>query len=557
MSDDTIVRSTLINLKALYAVLAVVRAVFALFGPGYIHPDEYFQNGEAVAGSILGVNTLLTWEWDPVFPCRSIVPVWLSTGIPFSILKLVLKGHASSPRAIFTAERLSFLLLSFLLDFSVYHLVHESARLDTLLLVASSHVMYTYQLRPFSNSLEAVLVALSLVLLRKLFVAETNKDLLQRSRLYLAVFAPVAVFGLFTRVTFAAFFLPVSLEVLKWSLRQTRFSLHSLLRLLYLPSLVAFGTTVVFVCVDTRYFLGAARLSELELTPLNLLRYNLLPSNLAEHGLHPRWLHLVVNLPMIATPGLLYYVLRTEFDIFMSTSRSGDKGKNKSACYWMRWSATSLLSIQPHQEPRFLTPLFVPMVAMAANNARILQWRKPFLMFWVVANVILAVLFGVLHQGGVVPSLFRVHDIVYDEAIGLSSHDFRVIYWKTYMPPRHLLALRQQDVDSKRVILRDLSGASPDSTLDALLSPTPSSNPLSTLLVTPFYSARELQKQIPGCVTERERVFPHLDLDHIGESVQVGWKEGLSLGIFDVDIVCLRGAVPVERLPETAGVGTS
>ncbi|KAI0672169.1 Alg9-like mannosyltransferase family-domain-containing protein [Trametes maxima] len=565
MSDNTTVQPPFTGFKTLYVALVVLRAIFALFGLGYIHPDEYFQNGEVVAGSILGMKALLTWEWDPVFPCRSIVPVWLSTGIPFSVLNLVLKGQPSSPRTIFVAERLSFLLLSFLLDFSVYHLVHGSVRLESLILVASSHVMYTYQLRPFSNSLEAIFVALSLVLLRKLLIAETNRDSSQRSRFYLAALAAIAVSGLFTRITFAAFFLPLAFEVLKWSLRQTRFMLRPLAYLLYLPLLVALGATIGFIYADTRYFLGTTRHSELEITPLNFLRYNLLPSNLAEHGLHPRWLHLVVNLPMIATPGLLYYVLRTEFDIFVSTSRAGDKNKSKSGvvemmqrtCYWMRWSATSLLSIQPHQEPRFLTPLLVPMVAMAANNARILQWRKPFLMFWVVANAILATLFGMLHQGGVVPSLFRVHDIVYDDAAGLHSHDIRIIYWKTYMPPPHLLALRQQDVDSEKVTLRDLSGASPDSTLDALLSLSSFSKPLSTLLVTPFHAARELQRQIPGCVTERERVFPHLDLDHIGESVQVGWKEGLSLGIFDVDIVCLRGAVSSERLPETAGVSTS
>ncbi len=41
------------------------------------------------------------------------------------------------------------------------------------------------------------------------------------------------------------------------------------------------------------------------------------------------------------------------------------------------------------------------------------------------------------------PSLFRVHDIVYDRVTGLTTHDYRVVYWKTYMPPRHLLAVSQ------------------------------------------------------------------------------------------------------------------
>lgn len=53
-------------------------------------------------------------------------------------------------------------------------MVHEPVRLQALLLVASSYVMHTYQLRPFSNSIEAILVALSLVLVKKLLVDEID-----------------------------------------------------------------------------------------------------------------------------------------------------------------------------------------------------------------------------------------------------------------------------------------------------------------------------------------------------------------------------------------------
>lgn len=34
-------------------------------------------------------------------------------------------------------------------------------------------------------------------------------------------------------------------------------------------------------------------------TPVNFLRYNLVEENLREHGLHPRWLHFVVNVPLL------------------------------------------------------------------------------------------------------------------------------------------------------------------------------------------------------------------------------------------------------------------
>ena len=99
-------------------------------------------------------------------------------------------GRTPTPSLVFAVERLSFLLSSFVLgtcthacsgciltpptDFCVYHLVQDSTRLPALLLLASSYVVHTYQVRPFSNSLEAVFVALSLLLLKKLFLVETQ-----------------------------------------------------------------------------------------------------------------------------------------------------------------------------------------------------------------------------------------------------------------------------------------------------------------------------------------------------------------------------------------------
>ena len=84
--------------------------------------------------------------------------------------------------------------------------------------------------------------------------------------------------------------------------------------MLAVPTAVAALTSLAFVCADSAYFVSPARTSVVELTPLNFLRYNLLPANLAEHGLHPRWLHLLVNLPMVATPGLPFYALWAEWD---------------------------------------------------------------------------------------------------------------------------------------------------------------------------------------------------------------------------------------------------
>lgn len=58
-----------------------------------------------------------------------------------------------------------------------------------------------------------------------------------------------------------------------------------------------------------------------------------------------------------------------------------------------------------------------------------------------MVNIVLVLLFGVLHQGGVVPSLFYLHDKISSMDV---THSARIVYWKTYMPPLHLLAIDEQ-----------------------------------------------------------------------------------------------------------------
>ena len=149
----------------------------------------------------------------------------------------------------------------------------------------------------------------------------------------LAVFS---VLGVFTRPTFLAFTLPILIQAFLWSIRsvadvtsgQPRSSfLKTWLWLISLPLALA---SVYFTCitvVDTLFF--RQNLYGLVFTPLNFLKYNLSSSNLAEHGVHPRWLHLVVNLPLIVGPGLVYYGIRATRELFRrpTTSAPQDKGK--------------------------------------------------------------------------------------------------------------------------------------------------------------------------------------------------------------------------------------
>lgn len=142
-----------------YAALWVVRILFALHSTGYIHPDEHMQNAEITAADILGYYTFRSWEWDPTFPLRAVIPVYMTTGLPFLVaqkLYSALSDQILPPTTLFRLERLSFLCLSSLLDISVALLVPPPMCSFALLLLSSSYVTHAFYIRPFSNSLEFV-----------------------------------------------------------------------------------------------------------------------------------------------------------------------------------------------------------------------------------------------------------------------------------------------------------------------------------------------------------------------------------------------------------------
>lgn len=78
-----------------------------------------------------------------------------------------------------------------------------------LLLLSSSYVMLTYQCHSFSNSVEAVALALSIT---KLFGTD------QSASFFLGI---ILAFGLFTRITFALFGAPIGIAYLYMSWQKT------------------------------------------------------------------------------------------------------------------------------------------------------------------------------------------------------------------------------------------------------------------------------------------------------------------------------------------------
>lgn len=56
---------------------------------------------------------------------------------------------------------------------------------------------------------------------------------------------------------------------------------------------------------------------------------------------------------------------------------------------------------------------------------------------WLTHSILFTVLFGYLHQGGLLPALFALNGQLHDPSTATRNVD--IVLWRTFMPPRHLL----------------------------------------------------------------------------------------------------------------------
>ena len=95
---------------------------------------------------------------------------------------------------------------------------------------------------------------------------------------------------------------------------------------------------------------------------------------------------------------------------------------------WTIISGLGFLSLALHQEPRFLMPILVPL-AIILGEMNFLSSKK-LRLFWIAFNVILLVVFGILHQGGLIPSMLS-NQIIQGKPRSIQ-------FFHTYMPPSFL-----------------------------------------------------------------------------------------------------------------------
>lgn len=362
-----------------YAILVALR-VCLVFVPqfGYIHPDEFFQSVEIVAGKIphrvdysfthvtvdtdsrsffgirfqsfsgeeYGLEHTRTWEFNSTFPLRSVALPYIIYRIPLNLFR-VLSAYAKhfldidlrTTYVLLVFPRLIMCALSFVNDWSLYQIcVSYGLRYDVrLLALASSFVMLVFGTRTFSNSIEMALCSMLLyivadcmvhsntVIVQREFLDEKYKastTTIEKVKVFkmksvlpahtinkCAIIAVLFVAGCFNRPTFLFYGMPI---VFFWMLRglgtkTITFFYDFNLRVLTFAS-CALPVVAIFILIDSLYygFLTLADIDYLEIgmsnfvvTPLNFIRYNIDPKNTAQHGVHPKYLHLLVHVPLL------------------------------------------------------------------------------------------------------------------------------------------------------------------------------------------------------------------------------------------------------------------
>ncbi|XP_050499486.1 GPI mannosyltransferase 4 [Diabrotica virgifera virgifera] len=498
--------------NTLYIFQIIIRILLVLLPQtGYIHPDEYFQSVEVLAGKIFDVQCSPPWEFNVTTPIRSMTIPYFTIGIPYGIMrnfnalsKQYLNQALLTPYMLLIVPRILMCLCSFLVDYCLYKLClnNNEKYKSRLIILASSYVMIVYGTRTFSNTVELVLFSLLLyfvceslifnnTLLRKKeylnFRYDKSKTTVDKAkfhklRLYLTsdsyrscfIISTITVFGFFNRPTFLAFSV---IPIFFWLYRGI--GSKSVSPVTFYSRLLVFALCTVpsflfNIFIDSLYYayltwgeigMLTVSLNNFVFTPLNFLRYNTNLKNLAIHGLHPRFLHALVNIPLLfnvlgvcgvfAVGQYLYLCCLKKFNL-LPTVRS-----IKCLMTLSFIVPLAMLSIFPHQEPRFLIPLIVPLVYLHATTVlpetdynlveapkvpSVVPVKKKtqsyvLLRVWLLLNTILTLLYGFLHQGGVFSA---TNYLSQQMKIVSSSTEYHIVTSHIYSLPESFFLQRSQ-----------------------------------------------------------------------------------------------------------------
>lgn len=434
-------------------------------------------------GDILNLQVYYPWEFLSSSPCRTVVFPLMTSGVTYWVIKslqqLDIGSSCINSYTLLVPPRLLFTVFSFILDYSVYRLAPfwEADPWKALVLLAGSYVTLVFYTRTFTNALEGLLFALLMVLVssRKLdgSLAEPTSS---------PLIGIITTAGFFNRPTFLAFAL---MPLLYWAglIVDSQKSIKTVINHFLKPVLYACLTAIVFVTADTFYFtsMGLDNLYSIKksslfdiihqlnerivVTPLNFLNYNLNPRNLALHGSHPRVTHFTVNGLMlfgilhILAIGAGFKMLKKYIHqlLWVRSRYHGPPGllahaEGNPTLLLFYFVPLAFLSLFSHQEPRFLIPLILPLVLFSTSQNRAVKWKHVIIIF----NVLGALLFGCLHQGGLIPCLFHLEQLMHSPEFSNHPRHYTLLFAHTYMPPRSLLNIKKGDT---HVEVIDMAGS--------------------------------------------------------------------------------------------------
>jgi len=408
--------------RRLYA-FGVALAVLGVASDGYVQPDEWFQSVEIGARDVLGQRVWVPWEWggadsgidgDPrAAPCRSAAFAYAAAHAPFYVLRWLCGGARNAlahPRLVQAAPRLWCLLWSLLHD-AVLWRVLRSAGLErraaeaALALRRASWGCWVLETRPFSNAYETWGLT-----------AAASLSFAGRP----AALGAATALVVWWRFDFAAFAAPLGWLCVRRSPKPWRAALAG-----------GLGFCVVgvgLVALDSRYF--AAVDGGWVVAPWRNGRFNADARNLERFTLHPRYTHLLLNLPMLFGPLLLLGRPRAPK---LLTARA--------------LAASALLGVlalsaAPHQEARFLLPagaaLFAAYGPRVAPGGLSGPGARRFYAVWAAYHALVGGFWCGVHQAGVLPAV---------RALGREPDGYacdHALFVGAYLPPRAVAGARRR-----------------------------------------------------------------------------------------------------------------
>ena len=374
-------------------------------------------------------------------------------------------------------------------DWAVYHLAGEARGRTAVLLYASSYVTWTFQTHTFSNSIEALLVTCSLVAVlafrnTRVCPLDTLSPNVPGSIIMgrICIRHPCVTWCIFSHY-FSGVFVPSNcilhprfVTAVIPPLSQATNTCRP--QKLILPGFAFLLGAFISIASDTYYFSPNPSLWHPVITPWSNFKYNVNALNLAEHGLHPPWTHLLVNLPCLLGPALFIPSISAQPFLTSLKQLFGD------ICFLCSISGLILLSSRPHQEFRFLLPI-IPLLLVSLsrflpedlfqplkktktsklrskNDEKVVDSTEPpyvplkstrryygWCCGWIAFNLLAGIFMGSLHQSAIVPTTQylsnRIRQIPppppclhFDGAN--STRQTRMIWHRTYPAPDWLFA---------------------------------------------------------------------------------------------------------------------